>query len=428
MTRPTPAAPGRVGAWLVGARGSISTCVTYGLAGLRSGLLEPIGLCTERGPLREMPLVPLDGLVLGGHDVCGRGLHASAIELVRQGILKEELVEKVRSEVAEVASRIRTGTLDDHDRASPGFEASAQKLGAAPPREQIAKIADDIQAFRSAEGLDAVVVVNLASTEAVRPEQAEWSSLDRFESALDGARAQPASLLYAYAAFAAGCPYVNFTPSLGASSPALRELAVRQGMPHCGNDGKTGETLVKTVLAPMFTARNLRVLAWQGYNMLGNRDGEVLVDGAHRQAKLRNKDEALRSLLGDEGLHTRVGIDFVPSLQDWKTAWDFVHFEGFLGTRMSLQFTWTGSDSALAAPLVLDLVRLAELARRSGEVGEMAHTASFFKAPIAGGTHDFRAQFQSLLDYARTRSASPGDLHRRAGRSPEEAHGQAGSA
>lgn len=427
MTRPSPAAPGRVGAWLVGARGSISTCVTYGLAGLRSGLLEPIGLCTERGPLRELPLVPLDGLVLGGHDVCGRGLHASAVELVRQGILREELVEKVRSEVAEVASRIRTGALDELDRGSSGIETSAQKLGAAPPREQIAKIAADIEAFRSAEKLDAVVVVNLASTEAVRDDQPEWSRLDRFEVAIDGARPQPASLLYAYAAFAAGCPYVNFTPSLGASPPALRELALQRRMPHCGNDGKTGETLVKTVLAPMFTARNLRVLAWQGYNMLGNRDGEVLVDGAHRQAKLRNKDEALRSLLGDEGLHTRVGIDFVPSLQDWKTAWDFVHFEGFLGTRMSLQFTWTGSDSALAAPLVIDLIRLAELARRLGEAGEMAHTASFFKAPIAGGTHDFRAQFQSLLDYARTRATHDAGPPRKTERSAGQAHGTAGS-
>jgi myo-inositol-1-phosphate synthase len=425
MTRPPPEAPGRVGVWLVGARGSISTCVTYGLAGLRSGRIQPIGLCTERGALRELPLLPLDGLVIGGHDVCTRGLHASALELVRQGILKEDLVEGVRSEIAEVASRIQSGALDALDRDAAGVEASAQKLGAASPRAQIEKIAADIQAFRSAEKLDDVVVVNLASTEAVRPDQPEWSALDRFESALDAGRSQPASLLYACAAFTAGCPYVNFTPSLGASPPALRELALRRRLPHCGSDGKTGETLVKTVLAPMFTARNLRVLAWQGYNMLGNRDGEVLADGAHRQAKLKNKDEALRSLLGEEGLHTRVGIDFVPSLEDWKTAWDFVHFEGFLGTRMSLQFTWSGSDSALAAPLVLDLVRLAELAHRLGESGEMAHTASFFKAPIAGGTHDFRVQFQQLLDYARERSVVAPDGARKAGRSADPAHGAA---
>jgi myo-inositol-1-phosphate synthase len=390
----------RVGVWLVGARGSISTCVAYGLSGLRARIVEPVGLCTQCEPLADLPLASVDDFVLGGHDVCQRSLHASALELVREGILREELVHAVRAEVASISDRILTGAVDAMDLNSPDLDTAARRLGSAPPREQIAKIAADIAEFRAREKLDIVVVVHLASTEAARPHQGEWERLERFEEALDAGRAQPASLLYAYAAFASGCPYVNFTPSLGASVGALRELARRKKLPHCGNDGKTGETLVKTVLAPMFKARNLRVLAWQGYNMLGNRDGEVLNDGAHREAKLRNKDDALRSILGDERVHTRVGIDFVPSLKDWKTAWDFVHFEGFLGARMSLQFTWSGSDSALAAPLVLDLIRLAEFALGRGEVGEMPQTASFFKAPIAGGSHDFRVQFQGLVEYA----------------------------
>ncbi|HEV8113428.1 MAG TPA: inositol-3-phosphate synthase [Planctomycetota bacterium] len=409
MSSASVKAPRRVGVWLIGARGSISTCVAYGLAGLRAKLLEPVGLCTEREPFARLPLAPLDTFVVGGHDVCERDLHASGAELVREGILRADLVDRTRAEVGAMSARIRTGAIDAKDRDSAGIEGAALRLGSAPPREQIASITADLAEFRAQERLDALVVVNLASTEAVRPEQREWASLERFDEALDQGRAQPASLLYAYAALASACPYVNFTPSLGASVPALRELAKRKKLPHCGNDGKTGETLVKTVLAPMFTARNLRVLTWQGYNMLGNRDGEVLNDGAHREAKLRNKDEALRSLLQDQNVHTRVGIDFVPSLKDWKTAWDFVHFEGFLGARMTLQFTWSGSDSALAAPLVLDLVRCAEFAARMGESGEMAHTASFFKAPIAGGTHDFRAQFQGLLDYAERHLAAAAD-------------------
>ena len=397
----------RVGLWLVGARGSISTCVSFGLAGLRAGIVEPIGLCTERDPLARLPLVRLDDLVLGGHDVCGRDLWMSAAELVKERILTEALLEAARAEVDAASARIRCGTIDALDRELPGVDPAAVRLGAAPPREQIARIGGDLSAFREAEGLDGVVVVNLASTEAARPEQPEWARLQRLESALDEARPQPASILYAYAALSQGCAYVNFTPSLGSTIPALRELARARGVPHCGSDGKTGETLVKTVLAPMFSARNLRVLAWQGYNMLGNRDGEILADAAHREAKLKNKDEALRSILRDEDLHSHVGIDFVPSLKDWKTAWDFVHFEGFLGTRMSLQFTWSGSDSALAAPLVLDLARLADLALQRGESGEMSHTAGFFKAPIAGGGHDFRMQFQALLDYAERHLATP---------------------
>jgi len=118
--------------------------------------------------------------------------------------------------------------------------------------------------------------------------------------------------------------------------------------------------------------------------MLGNRDGEVLSDGAHRLSKVRNKNEALRSLLGDDSVHTHVSIDYVPSLQDWKTAWDFVHFEGFLGTRMSLQFTWTGSDSALAAPLVLDLIRLADFAMRGGRGRDAADRLFLQSAALRG--------------------------------------------
>jgi myo-inositol-1-phosphate synthase len=364
-------------------------------------------LCTARDPLARLPLVAPEGIVLGGHDVCRRDLSVSAAELVAERILSEPLVAAARGEVEAASARIRCGTIDALDRALPGLDPEAVALGAVKPREQVARIVRDLAEFSAAESLSRVVVVNLASTEAARPEQPEWASLARFEAALDEGRPQPASVLYAYAALSQGCAYVNFTPSLGSSIPALRELALRAAVPHCGSDGKTGETLVKTVLAPMFSARNLRVLAWQGYNMLGNRDGEILADGAHRAAKLKNKDEALRSILSDERLHSHVGIDFVPSLKDWKTAWDFVHFEGFLGTRMTLQFTWSGSDSALAAPLVLDLVRLAEFALLRGERGEMAHTASFFKAPLAGGIHDFRMQFQALVDYAEHHLATP---------------------
>ena len=391
----------RVGVWLVGARGSISTCLAYGLFGIREGLLEPVGLCTERAPMSELGLVALDELVLGGHDVCVRGLSQSASELVRHGILSSELVAASAQEAASYEARIRPGILDGPDVGMADLDPRAASLGALAPREQIAALKADLAAFRAEHDLERVIVVYVASSEAFRADAAEWASLAAFERALDAGRAQPASVIYAYAAFQAGAPFVNFTPSRGSSVPALRELARERGLPHCGNDGKTGETLVKTVLAPMFSARALRVLSWQGYNMLGNRDGEVLADPSHRETKLRNKSEVLRELLGDERVHSHVGIDYVPSLQDWKTAWDYVHFEGFLGAKMSLQFTWTGSDSCLAAPLVLDLVRLADYAHRCGEGGEMTHTASFFKAPFWGGGHAFHEQFERLLSYVR---------------------------
>jgi len=390
----------RAGLWLVGARGSIATCVAYGLAGLREGMLEPHGLCTVRPPLSRLALVSMEDLVLGGHDVCRRPLTESAGEHVRHGVLKPELVDAAAPAAAAFEARIRPGVLDAAEVGVADLDPEAARLGALSPREQIERVRADMETFAREEDLGTVVVVHVASTEAFREPRPEWESLERFELALDQGRAQPASVIYAYAALSGGHPYVNFTPSPGSSAPALRELARERRVPHCGNDGKTGETLVKTVLAPLFVARNLRVLAWQGYNMLGNRDGEVLSDPLHRESKVKSKNDALRSILDDANVHTHVGIDYVPSLRDWKTAWDFVHFEGFLGARMSLQFTWQGSDSALAAPLVIDLARLAEFALRRGESGEMAHTASFFKSPLAGGTHDFHAQFARLLEYA----------------------------
>src|SRR5439155_1052301 len=152
-----------------------------------------------------------------------------------------------------------------------------------------------------------------------------------------------------------GFPYVNFTPSVGVAVAALQELGLKHHVPFYGSDGKTGETLVKTVLAPMFRYRNLEVLSWEGFNILGGGDGRVLADPRHKRSKVRSKSGVLASALGYTP-HSGVGIEYVPSLGNWKTAWDFVHFRGFLGTKMSVQFLWRGlkahADRTLEFPLL----------------------------------------------------------------------------
>jgi myo-inositol-1-phosphate synthase len=396
--------PSRLGVWLIGARGSISTCVTYGLAGLRAGVLEPVGLVTERDPFRKLGLCAFEDMVLGGHEIALGDLSQSAGELVRHGILSRELVAGASAEAAELDARIRPGVLDLADVGRAELDPRAASLGGVSPRERTNRLSEDLRAFRDEHALARVVVVYVASAEPWIEERPHWRDLAAFERALDEDGVFPASSLYAYAAFQAGAAFVNFTPNRASSLPALRQLAKERQLPHCGNDGKTGETLLKTTLAPMFAARALKVLSWQGYNLLGNKDGEALSDPMRAESKLRNKDVPLRAILDDEALHSHVSIDFVPSLHDWKTAWDFVHFEGFLGARMSLQFTWSGSDSALAAPLVLDLARWADLALARGESGEMPHTACYFKAPLAGGPHDFHQQFARLVAYAERHS------------------------
>jgi myo-inositol-1-phosphate synthase len=219
-------------------------------------------------------------------------------------------------------------------------------------------------------------------------------------------------MLYAYAAIERGFPYVNFTPSIGAAVPALRTLALKQHVPFYGRDGKTGETLLKSVLGPMFRARNLEVLLWEGFNILGGGDGRVLADRRPQGAKVRSKARVLAGTLG-YAPHAGVRIDYVPSLGNWKTAWDFVHFRGFLGTKMSLQFIWQGCDSILAAPLVLDLVRLAEFAQRRGEAGPMTHLACFFKDPLDVDQHSFAEQCRLLTDYVTRHATGPNGRHAR---------------
>ena len=155
---------------------------------------------------------------------------------------------------------------------------------------------------------------------------------------------------------------------------------------------------MKSVLAPMFAMRNLNVLSWIGQNILGNRDGEILKDPTIKSAKIISKDKTVSQIMGKSPM-THVSINYVPSLDDWKVAWDFIHFEGFLGTKMSMQFIWQGSDSILAAPLIIDLVRLSALEYRAGRSGPMKHLGYFFKDPIDVNDHNLHLQWQTLVDH-----------------------------
>jgi myo-inositol-1-phosphate synthase len=245
-----------------------------------------------------------------------------------------------------------------------------------------------------------MIVLNVASTEPpfpVSPIHDHWDTLNA-AMADSGSGLLPASSVYAAAALRAGYTYINFTPSLGASLPALHELAESAGALYGGKDGKTGETLMKTVLAPMFAHRNLKVMSWVGHNIFGNRDGLILDDPAHKSSKVQTKDQVVNQILGYKP-STLVTIEYLPDMGDWKTAWDHIHFQGFLGTKMTLQFTWQGCDSILAAPLAIDLARLADLEKRRGGRGLMRHLACFFKSPEGVQENDFFRQFEQLTRY-----------------------------
>jgi len=394
-------ASSRVGLWLVGAKGGVATTLLTGLAGLRRGAVPAVGLVTARPPFDRLGLVDFSDIVVGGHDIRAGSLAAEARRMWAESrAIPPELLEAAAPLFAEVEPRLRPGTVVAAGERIGGLADLPGAVVVETPRQAVDRLRRDIEAFAAAERLAHVVVVNVASTEPppTRPIPAEFAEIDPL---LDDAAEcpLPASSLYFLAAAGAGASYVNFTASTGAAAAALQRLALDCGIAHAGNDGKTGETLLKSVLAPMFAARNLEVMSWVGHNIFGNMDGRVLDDPRNKAAKVKSKDHQLASILG-YAPQTHVSIEYIESLGDWKTAWDHVHFRGFLGTPMTLQFTWQGCDSILAAPLVLDLFRLVERAHRAGERGLLGWLACFFKSPLGVADQDFSRQLALLHAWA----------------------------
>lgn len=384
----------KIGIWFVGARGGVATTATTGLAALQRGLAETTGLVTELPALAGAGLADWQQFVTGGHEIRRGDLPTAAREMG----LPDAMISSCSDQLRAADSRIRPGVLFNCGPAVHQMADDAFARHAGSPREAIDAIQSDLRAFQQSEQVGHTVVVLLSATEPPTPETdlpADWSSL---EATLDSAAHCPlrASSLYAIAALDLGCSFVNFTPSLGSSCDAIDQLANLRGACHAGRDGKTGETLLKTVLAPMFASRNLDVMSWVGHNILGNSDGQVLAHPEHKQSKLTTKDSVLGKLLGRDP-QTLVSIECVESLAERKTAWNHVHFRGFLGVDMTLQLTWQGHDSALAAPLVLDLARLVERSARRGEKGALGALASFFKNPLGAPLEDHARQFQRLL-------------------------------
>ncbi|WP_174534225.1 inositol-3-phosphate synthase [Micromonospora chalcea] len=372
----------RTGVWLVGARGSVATTAVVGGLALRAGLAAPTGCVTELPDLRGPALPRFADLVFGGHDVVATPLTKRAEALAAAGVLPARLADAVAPDLATVEAALRPAPAEGDQG------------------ERIAAVVRDLTEFRSRHGLDRVVVVNVAATEPAPAPHPAHSDLATLREALTGpAGVLPPSSAYAYAAFTAGCPYVDFTPSTGARLPALAALAAERGLPYAGHDGKTGETLLKSVLAPMFAMRHLAVRSWSGTNLLGGGDGATLADPAANAAKVGSKQRVLAETLGylPQG-GTR--IEYVEELGDFKTAWDLVTFAGFLGTGMRMEFTWHGCDSALAAPLVLDLARLTAAAHAAGRHGPLTELAFFFKDPLGATGHALGEQWTVLRDFA----------------------------
>jgi myo-inositol-1-phosphate synthase len=335
-----------------------------------------------RRPFTGAGLPDLGDLVFGGHDVVETPIAMRAARLVDDGVLPVGLPAALGGalEAAEAEQR-------------PGITAREART---EPVTALARIVTDLNTFRTRNDLSRVVVVNVSSTEApVDPHVAHEDPSVLMDTLDSGVGVLPPSSLYALAAIEAGCGFVDFTPSVGARLPALETLAEQHEVPLAGSDGKTGETFMKSALAPAFAARGLKVRSWAGMNLLGGGDGAALADPARAQSKVDSKGRVLEEILGYP-VEAPIHIEDVRDLGEWKTAWDHIVFEGFLGVRMKLQFTWEGCDSTLAAPLLLDLMRLLALALERREGGTVSQLAFFFKDPAGTNEHALHTQYEML--------------------------------
>lgn len=390
----------RVGLWLIGASGGVGTTVALGLSALSRQWTDSTSLVTTLPLFADMDLDEPAQFVVGGHEIREATFRQTARELrQRSNVFDPDLIAACDEQLAEWEANIRPGTVLGSGSTIARLADRPQVSRAETAREAIEQISRDLVAFREKNRLDQVVVINISSTEPPFEIGEIHTSLQRLNTALDRrSTVLPASSLYAFAALDLGLAYINFTPSLGATIPALEEQALARKTVLGGKDGKTGETLLKTVLAPMFACRNWQILSWVGHNIFGNRDGLVLDDPANKSSKIKTKDQVISSIIGYKP-QTHVSIEYIESLDDWKTAWNHIHFKGFLGTRMIMQVIWQGCDSLLAGPLVIDLARLALLAQRRGETGVLTHLACFFKNPQGVQEHDFFKQFAMLEQY-----------------------------
>lgn len=390
-----PRPEGKLGVLLVG-MGAVSTTVIAGVEAIKKGIAEPIGSLTQmahirlgrrdekRNPLIKelVPLAGLDDLVFGGWDIFEENCYEATLHA---GVLEKSLIEELKGSLQ--AIKPMKAVFDKkfvRKLDGPHVKHCATHL------ENVEALRQDIRDFQKKSDATRLVMVWCASTEIYLKEESEvYKDLDSFEKALEGNNPDIApSMLYAYAALKEGIPFANGAPNLTAEIPALLSLAIQNEVPVCGKDFKTGQTLMKTIIAPGLKARMLGIEGWFSTNILGNRDGEVLDDPESFKTKEVSKLSVLDVILQPDyyptlykNLYHKVRINYYPPRGDAKEGWDNIDLTGFLGYKMQLKIDFLCRDSILAAPLVIDLALFLDLAHRAGMKGVQEWLSFYFKSP-----------------------------------------------
>ncbi|HEY3822054.1 MAG TPA: inositol-3-phosphate synthase [Polyangiaceae bacterium] len=397
----------RIGVAIVGVNGAVASTVIAGVELMKRGLVPRIGMVTEKTDAKIaesitelLEFAPLDQLVFAGWDLQFANVYEGALH---HKVLPPHVLDQVKAELERIQPWPAVFSTTYVEKL-----AGKHVVHASGYREEIAILERNLEAFKKANNLDRLVMVNLASTESFLEEQPVHKSLRAFEAGLDAS--DPAispAMRYFYVANKLRIPYCNFTPSL-TNVPALNAHAEECGNPFAGMDGKTGQTLLKTAMASMFRARRLLIEGWYSTNFLGNGDGQVLDAPGSNKTKVMSKAAVLDSIVGYHVDNHQVHIHYYKPRGDSKEAWDNIDIVGFAGVPMQIKVNFLCQDSALAAPLVIDLVRLLDVAKRVGERGIQRQLSIFFKSPyVAPGetpVHDLFKQEKLLVDWVKAHS------------------------
>lgn len=411
-------AKGKIGILLPG-MGAVATTMVAGTIAVRKGLAKPIGSLTQMGTIRLgkrtdkrvpkisefIPLAGLNDITFGGWDIFPDTAYQAA---VKAGVLDRHQLDQIKPELD--AIKPMTAVFDQKyvkRLDGPNVKTGKTKMDLA---DQLRK---DMQDFKKNNQLDRLVMVWCGSTEIFIKPADVHQTLENLEKGMkENDPNIPSSMIYAYAAIKEGIPYANGAPNLSADIPALIDLANKEHVPVCGKDFKTGQTLMKTILAPGFKSRLLGLNGWYSTNILGNRDGEVLDDPESFKTKEESKLSVLEYILQPEvypelygDISHVVRINYYPPRGDNKEGWDNIDIFGWLGYPMQIKVDFLCRDSILAAPIVLDLALFLDLAGRSGFKGIQEWLSFYFKSPMHAPTlypeHDLFIQLMKLKNTLR---------------------------
>lgn len=412
-------ANGKLGVLVVGVGGSVASTFIAGTLITRKGEGVPVGSITQLATIRlgkreenrfpfikdALPIAKTTDMVFGGWDIFEENVFEAA---THSAVLTEKDLAKVKDELSAIKPMKAVFNQDFVKR----LHGTWVKQGGTK-MDQVNKVREDIQNFKKENNCDRIVMIWCGSTEVFTPMESVHKSLAAFEQGLkDNHEAIAPSMMYAYAAIQESVPYINGAPNLTVDMPAIWELAEQKKMPICGKDFKTGQTMMKTVLAPMLKTRMLGLRGWFSTNILGNRDGEVLDDPGSFKSKEETKLSVIDNILQPNlypdlygNVYHKVRINYYPPHNDNKEGWDNIDLFGWLGYPMQLKVDFLCRDSILAAPLCLDLVLFTDLAQRAGMHGVQEWLSFYFKAPMTEkgkvAEHDLFIQYVKLKNTLR---------------------------